>query len=106
VRLLVGHNHIHIIGAAQAVVGNTQQAVRIRRKINADNVSALVGHYIQKPRVLMGEAIVILPPHQGCNQQVERRDGSAPRKLLFACLEPFGMLIEHGVDDMHKGFVA
>src|SRR5262249_38330007 len=54
---------------------------------------------------LMGKAIVVLPPHKGGDQQIERGDRSTPGKLV-ALFQPFGVLIEHRINDVNKGLVA
>ena len=71
-RLLVGHDDVDVIAAAQAMIRHAQQTVGIGRKIDAHNVRALVGDDIEKARVLMSKAVVILPPDQRSDQQVDR----------------------------------
>ena len=78
VRLLVGHNHVDVLGTAQAVIGYAQQAVGVGRQIDADDLRTFVGDDVQKAGILMGEAIVILPPDKRGDEQVERGYGSAP----------------------------
>src|SRR5262249_60986231 len=56
------HDHIDAVVGAQAVIGDPQQAVRIRRQIYAHDVRLLVGHEVHEARVLVAEAIVVLPP--------------------------------------------
>ena len=53
----------------------------------------------------MREAVVILAPDVRCQQVVERRDLPAPGNLRCH-LQPFGMLVEHRVDDVGEGLVA
>ena len=71
-RLFVGDDHVDIVRAAQAVVRHAEQAVRIGRKIDARDLGALVRDDIEKARILMREAVVILPPDQRRNQQIQR----------------------------------
>ena len=91
VRLFVGDDDIDVIGAAQTVIGHAQQAIGIRRQIDARHVRALVGDHVQKSRILMSEAVVVLTPDQGSDQQIQRRNRSAPGRLFldfsshFAC---------------------
>ena len=59
VQLLVGDDGVDVVGGAETVVHNRQQAISVRREIDADNLWGLVGNDIQEPRILMGEAIVI-----------------------------------------------
>ncbi len=70
--LLVADNHVDVVGALQAVIGHTEQAVHIRRQIDAADIRALVHHHVEKAGILMGETIVILAPDGGGNEQVER----------------------------------
>ena len=59
----------------------------------------------RKPGILVGEAVVILTPDGGGNQQVERRHGRAPGQFA-ADGEPLGVLVEHGINDVNEGFVG
>ena len=103
-RLLVGDDHIDIVAASQTVIGNRQQAVRIGRQIDARHARTLVGDDIQKAGILVCEAVVILPPDSRGNQQVEGSDIRAPGQLT-RFFQPFGVLVEHRIDDMDEGFV-
>ena len=60
---------------------------------------------IDEARILVGEAVVILPPDMRRQQVVQRRDRLAPGDLP-ADLQPFCMLIEHRIDDVDEGLVA
>ena len=53
----------------------------------------------------MGEAVVVLAPDGGGDEQVQRRELLAPRQVV-ADLEPLGVLVEHRVDDVHERFVG
>ena len=88
------------------MVGHAEQAVGVGWKIDAGDFGALVGDEIEEAGILMGKSVVILPPDQRGDEQVERRDRGTPAKLEFALLQPFGVLIEHGVDDVDEGLVA
>ena len=58
-----------------------------------------------KPGVLMREAIVILTPDVRGEQVVQRGNRLPPRQ--GGCdLQPLGMLVKHGVDDVDEGLVA
>ena len=60
---------------------------------------------VDESRVLMGKAVMGLLPDVGGEQIIERGDFSPPRQL--GCdLQPFGVLVEHGIDDVNKGLVA
>jgi hypothetical protein len=54
---------------------------------------------------LMTEAVVVLPPDVRTEQVVERGDRAAPGNVA-GHLKPFGVLVEHRVDDVDKGLVA
>ena len=104
--LLVGDDDVDVIARTQAMVRHAQQAVRIGRQIDADDVRAFIGDHVQKSGILMGEAVVILPPDQRCDEDVDRGHRRAPVQLLLRFLQPFGVLIEHRIDDVDEGFVG
>src|ERR1700730_16991671 len=60
---------------------------------------------VDEARILMREAVVILTPYMGTQKIIERCDLDAPRKPRRH-LQPFCMLIEHGVDDVNEGLIA
>ena len=72
VRLLVGDDDVDVVFAAQAVIRDAQQTVGIGRQIDPRDIGALVADNIQKAGILMREAVVILPPHQRRDQQIQR----------------------------------
>ena len=43
--LLAGDDHVHVIPAAQAVIGHREQAVRVGRQIHAHDVRFLIDHH-------------------------------------------------------------
>ena len=61
-RLLAGDDDVHVVAAAQAVIGDGQQAVGVGRQIHADDFGLLVDHVIDEARVLVAEAVVVLTP--------------------------------------------
>ncbi len=87
------------------MIGNGQQAVGVRRQIDAHHFRLLVDDMIDEAGILMAEAIVILTPDMAGEQIIERGDRRAPGNIL-AGLDPFGVLIDHRVDDMGKSFIA
>jgi hypothetical protein len=89
----------------QAVVGDREQRVGVWRQVNAHDIGFLVGNMVDKARILMREAVVVLAPNVRCEQIVERGDGLAPGNRTRG-FQPFRMLIEHGIDDVNEGFVA
>ena len=62
--LLVADDHVYVVLAAKAMIRDRQQAVHIRRKVNAGDIRTLVGHYIEKARILMRETVMILTPYR------------------------------------------
>ncbi len=69
---VLGSNHdIDIVAASQAVIHCTQQAVGIRRQIDAHHISLLVCNVVHEARILMGEAIVVLLPDMRCQDEVQ-----------------------------------
>src|SRR5579864_4010692 len=88
------------------MIRHAQQAVRVGRQIDADHVGALIGHHIKEPRVLMREAVVILPPYKGGDEDVYGGNRSTPAHLLLRLLQPFGVLVEHGIDHVYEGFIS
>src|SRR5580700_8572929 len=87
------------------MIRHAQQAVCIRRQVNADYVGALVGHDVKKSRILMSESIVVLPPYKRRDEEIEGRYRSAPAQFFFRLFQPFGVLVEHGIDHVHESFI-
>ncbi len=77
--------------------------LRIRMRNN--NLRLPVDGLVDEAGILMAEAVVILTPDMGGKQIVQRGNRSAPEDVV-APLEPPGVLVEHGVDDVDEGFVA
>ena len=103
--LLARHDHVHVVAAAQAVVGDGQQRVGVRRQVDPDHLGLLVHHVVDEARVLVAEAVVVLPPHVRGEQVVERGDRAPPGQLP-GDLQPLGVLVEHRVDDVDERLVA
>ena len=104
--LLVGDDHVDVVGAAKAVVGDRQQRVGVGRQVDARDRRALVGHQIDEARILMREPVVILAPDGGRQQDVLGRDRGAPRHVVLADVQPLGVLVEHRIDDVREGLVG
>jgi hypothetical protein len=60
--LLARHDHVHVVARAQAVVGDREQAIGVRRQVDADDLGLLVDDVIDEARVLVGETVVVLTP--------------------------------------------
>ena len=67
-----GDHDIDVMAAAQAMVHHRQQAVGIRREVDAHHFRLLVHDMIDEPGVLMREAVVILPPDMRGQQVIQR----------------------------------
>ena len=104
-RLLAGDDHVDVVAGAQAVIGDRQQRVGVRRQVDADDLGLLVDDVVDEPRVLMGEAVVVLAPDVRGEQVVQRRDRAPPRDLT-GDLEPLRVLVEHRIDDVDERLVA
>src|SRR5512140_1423596 len=103
--LFACYHNVDIVAAAQAMIGHRKERVRVRRKINADDLCFLVYNVIDEPRILVADSVVILPPDVGRQEIIERGDGSTPWYCVSR-LPPLLMLIEHRVDDVDKRLVA
>src|SRR5262249_20414057 len=75
------------------------------RQVDAHDLGLLVDNVIYEPRVLMAEAVVVLPPDVARQQVVQRADGPPPGNVI-AHLQPFGVLIEHRIDDVDERFIT
>ena len=96
---------VDVVAAAQAVIGHREQAVGVRRQVDADDLGLLVHDVIDEPRILVREPVVVLAPHVRGEQVVQRRDRPPPGDVA-SDLQPFGVLVEHGVDDVDERLVA
>ena len=74
-----------------------------RVAMGADYLSLLVDDMVDKAGVLV-RAVVILTPNVRREEVVEGRERQS--RNLAGDLQPFGVLIEHRVDDVDEGFVA
>ena len=61
-RLLARDDEVHVIAAAETVVGYAEEAVGVRREVDADDLGLFVDNMVDEPRVLVTEAVVVLPP--------------------------------------------
>ncbi len=87
------------------MISDRQQTVGIRRKIDADDLGLLVDNVINEPRVLMAEAVVVLPPDVARQEVVQRADRTPPGNVA-AYLQPLGVLVEHRIDDVDERLIA
>ncbi len=103
--MLAGDHDVDVMAAAEAVVHDAQETVRVRRQIDAHHLRFLVHDQVDEAGILVGEAVVILPPDVAGEEVVERGDLPAPGQVE-SDLKPLGVLVEHGIDDVGEGFVA
>ena len=87
------------------MIGDPEQRVGVRRKVNAHDVGLLVGDKIDETRILVAEAVVILLPDVRGQEIIERGDWASPGQAARN-LQPLGVLVEHGIHDVDEGLVA
>ena len=104
-RLLARDDHVHVIPAAQAVVDDRKQRVRIRRQIDPHDGGLLVRNMADEAGILMAEPVMVLPPDMRAKQILRLGDRPPPRDVQ-ARFEPLGVLVEHRIDDVDERFVA
>ena len=104
-RLLAGDDEVDVVPAAEAMVGHRQQRVRVGWQVDADHLRLLVDDVVDEPGVLMAEPVMVLAPHVRGEQVVERGDRPPPGNMV-AHLQPLGVLIEHGIDNVDERLVA
>lgn len=103
--LLVGDDDIDVVVAAQAMVCHGKKTVSIRWKVDTDDFWALVGDNIEETRILVSETVVVLSPDGGCEENVKRGNLDSPFNFI-TLLNPFAVLVNHGVDDVDEWLVA
>ena len=69
-------------------------------------VVGLVEQQVDKARVLMREAIVVLTPDMARKQNVKAADGGTPRNLALGGLEPLAVLVDHGINHVNEALVG
>ena len=104
-RVFARDHDVDVMAAAQAVIHHRQQAVGIRRQIDAHDLGLLVHDVVDEAGVLMREAVVILAPDVRGQQVVQRGDLPPPRQVRRD-LQPLGVLVEHRIDDVDERLVA
>ena len=104
-RVLARDHDVDVMAAAQAVVHHRQQAVGIRRQVDAHDLGLLVHDVVDETGILVREAVVILPPDVRGQQVVQRGDLPPPRQVRRD-LQPLGVLVEHRIDDVDERLVA
>ncbi|KAG1246468.1 hypothetical protein G6F65_020671 [Rhizopus arrhizus] len=54
----------------------------------------------------MADPILVLPPDERGDQQVQRRHGRTPVHQVLCLIQPFGMLVEHRVKDVDECLIG
>ena len=80
--LLARDDHVDVVAAAQAVIGDREQAVGVGRQVDAHDLGLLVDHVVDEAGVLMAEPVVVLPPNVARQEIVERGDRPPPRDVV------------------------
>jgi hypothetical protein len=60
--LFTGDDDVDVVPRTQAVVGDREQGVRVRRQVDADYLGLLIDDVVDEAGVLVREAVVILTP--------------------------------------------
>jgi len=67
-RLLPRDNDVDSVPTSEAMTGDVEKGIGVRREVYAHDIRFLVHHKINEPRILMAE--VVLPPDMGHEQIV------------------------------------
>ena len=94
VLLLVDDDEVDVVGAAQAVVGDRQGGVGVRRQPDPHDVGGERDEAVDETRALVREAVVVVAPARRGEQHVERGHRRPPRQGL-GVLEPLDVLDGH-----------
>lgn len=86
------------------MVHDGQKTICIWRQIDSNNFWFLVDDMIEKSWILMGKAIVILPPNMTSQQDVETGKVVSPLYIITH-LKPLSVLVEHAIDNVDKCLV-
>ena len=107
-RLLATEDGVHAVRGRIRALGHGKRHICIARIVRVDHmgVVCLVEQQIHKTGILMRESVVVLTPHVAGQQNIQAGDGSTPGNLAHAGLKPLAVLVDHGVDDMHKRLVG
>ena len=81
-RLLVDDDEVDVALAAQAVIGDRQQAVGVGRQVDARDRALLRHDRVHEARALVREPVVVVAPARRRQQVVERRHRRAPRPAV------------------------
>ena len=106
--LLATEDGVDAVGGLVDALGHSEGHIGVGRIVSIHDmrVVGLVEQQVDKTGVLVREAVVVLAPHVARQQNVEAADGSTPRNLALGGLEPFAVLVDHGIDDVDKALVG
>ena len=108
-RLLAREDRVDLVRGLVGLLADREQHVGVGRVVDLDDVvvvEVLVQQQVDEAGVLVREAVVVLAPDVAGEQDVEAGDGLAPGDVAHGGLEPLGVLVDHGVDDVHEGLVG
>ena len=80
-RVLARDDDVDVVAAAQAVVHHREQAIGVRRQIDAHDLGLFINDMVNEAGVLVGKAVVILPPDMGGEEIIERGDLPPPGQV-------------------------
>src|ERR1039458_4292502 len=104
-RLLSAGHDIDVVAAAEAVIEEAQQAVTVRRIVDADGIASACQCVVHKAGGLVTKTIMVVSPYVACEQNVQGCDRPAPG-ILAALFPPLGMLGQHGIDNLSESLIA
>src|SRR5215212_2483524 len=104
-RLLVDHDQVHVVAAAQAVVGDREEGVGVGWPVDACDGASLGEHHVDEARPLVREAVVVVAPGRRGQKYIERGDRLPPGEV-GCLLQPLGVLHYHGGGDHREGLVG
>ena len=104
--LFVANDDVADVGFHQGLLGNGQQAVGVGGQIDPHHVAALVAGQVNEARILVGETVVVLSPNRAGDQAGPGGDRRPPGGMVYAALQPFGVLVEHRGNDMGEGLIG
>src|SRR5207248_8942565 len=76
--LFAGDDDVDVVAAAQAMVGDAQERIRIRRQIDPDDFGFFVHHVVNEAGILVAEAVVVLTPDMRAEEIIQAGNGPPP----------------------------
>lgn len=97
-RLLAADHKVNIVLRPEAMRHGRKKAIRIRRQIHARDFRLQRQHAADERRVLVGEAVMVLP-RPGARLEVIERANRLPPVRLLRHLHELAVLYHHSVYD-------